>query len=149
MSSFKLFEFQKDAVEKLTEAFKKLWNRNERQRNLIFQSPTGSGKTVIMCNFIRGLNSLPNWDYDKSIIWITFSDTLAMQSRDKFKEYLDTDIENNLLMIKGAVPGHKRSYIVINKSKRKAFRSLDEKKAAHVGKKNPMKQSKSKAKGKK
>jgi len=62
---------------------------------------------------------------------------------------IDVDIENNLLMIKGAVPGHKRSYIVINKSKRKAFRSLDEKKAVHVGKKNPMKQSKSKAKGKK
>ncbi len=62
---------------------------------------------------------------------------------------MDIDIENNLLMIKGAVPGHKRGYIVINKSKRKTFRALDEQKTVHAVKRNPMKQSKSKAKGKK
>jgi len=29
------------------------------------------------------------------------------------------DLENNLLLIKGAVPGHKNSYLIINKAKKK------------------------------
>ncbi len=62
---------------------------------------------------------------------------------------MDVDVENNLVMIKGSVPGHSRSYITINKSFKRAFRSLDEKKASHSVKRNPMKQSKAKAKGKK
>jgi len=62
---------------------------------------------------------------------------------------MDIDIENNLLMIKGSIPGHKRSYVTINKSKKRAFKSLEEVKAVHAVKRNPMKQSKSKAKGKK
>jgi hypothetical protein len=48
---------------------------------------------------LHGLNTLPNWDYDKAIIWITFSDTLAMQSKDKFKEYFANDLSNDLLTI--------------------------------------------------
>jgi len=59
------------------------------------------------------------------------------------------DVDNNLLLIQGAIPGHKNSFITVNRSKKKVFRSLDEKPAAHVHKRNPMKQSKSKAKGKK
>jgi len=59
------------------------------------------------------------------------------------------DVENNLVLIKGAVPGHNRAVVVLNRSKKKAFRSLEEKAAAVIHKRNPMKQSKSKAKGKK
>ncbi|MDP8265505.1 MAG: 50S ribosomal protein L3 [Candidatus Aceula meridiana] len=62
---------------------------------------------------------------------------------------MDIDFENNLLMIKGSIPGHKRSYITINKSQKREFKSLDQVKAVHAVKRNPMKQSKSKAKGKK
>ena len=62
---------------------------------------------------------------------------------------MDVDMENNFLLIQGAVPGHKNSLVVINRSKKKAYKSLEEKTAHHVKQRNPMKQSKSKAKGKK
>ncbi|MCA9408148.1 MAG: 50S ribosomal protein L3 [Candidatus Omnitrophica bacterium] len=59
--------------------------------------------------------------------------------------------ENNLLLIKGAVPGHSNAIIQIQRSRKKAYKSLDEKKAVVAHKVNPMKQSKAKAgaKGKK
>jgi hypothetical protein len=51
-----------------------------------------------------------------------------------------------LILVKGAVPGHKNGFVVINKSKKKAFRSLEEKKEVSAStKKNPMKQSKATA----
>ena len=99
MSIFKPLDFQRKAIEKLTDSFQKLWGQAENQRHLVFKSPTGSGKTFMVCNFIDNLNQLPNWNYDKAIIWITFSDTLAMQSKEKFKEYFTTDLQNNLLTI--------------------------------------------------
>jgi large subunit ribosomal protein L3 len=53
------------------------------------------------------------------------------------------DADQNLILVKGAVPGHKNGVVVINKSKKKAFRSLEEKKEQATSvKKNPMKQSK-------
>jgi len=58
------------------------------------------------------------------------------------------DTENNTILIKGAVPGHQNTIIAINRSRKKAFKSLDEKKEVIVHKVNPMKQSKAKAKGK-
>lgn len=61
---------------------------------------------------------------------------------------MDVDVENNILLIKGAVPGHKSSLLTINRSKKKMYKSLDEQKAVVIHKRNPMKQSKSKAKGK-
>ncbi len=63
---------------------------------------------------------------------------------------MDVDAENNILLIQGALPGAKNSLVVITRSKKKAWRSLEEKRAASVAvKRNPMKQSKAKAKGKK
>jgi len=62
---------------------------------------------------------------------------------------MDIDVENNIMLVKGAVPGSKNSYIEINRSLKKAFRSLDEVKEVVTHKINPMKQSKAKAKGKK
>jgi len=61
---------------------------------------------------------------------------------------MGVDLENNAILIKGAVPGHKNAYLIINRSRKKEFRGLDEKKQFVVRKINPMKQSKAKAKGK-
>jgi hypothetical protein len=55
------------------------------------------------------------------------------------------DADNNLIMVKGCVPGHKNALLYINKSKKKAFRSFDEKKEVVAIKRNPMKQSKAAA----
>lgn len=62
---------------------------------------------------------------------------------------MDVMTEDNLILIKGAIPGHNNSVISIKKSLKKEYRSLDEKRAVVVHKTNPMKQSKAKAKGKK
>lgn len=52
------------------------------------------------------------------------------------------DADSNLILLKGAVPGHKNGLVLINKAKKKAWRALDEKKENIVVKRNPMKQSK-------
>ncbi len=61
---------------------------------------------------------------------------------------MDVDIENNILLIKGAVPGASNSTLFINRSKKKQFKALDEQKVVVVKKVNPMKQAKAKATGK-
>jgi large subunit ribosomal protein L3 len=65
-------------------------------------------------------------------------DTVTVQSL----RVMRVDADQNLILVKGAVPGHKNGVVVINRSKKKAFRSLDEKKATPAVKRNPMKQSK-------
>jgi large subunit ribosomal protein L3 len=56
------------------------------------------------------------------------------------------DADQNLILVKGAVPGHKNGVVVINLSKKRVFKSLDEVKASQsIVKKNPMKQSKAAA----
>jgi large subunit ribosomal protein L3 len=57
-------------------------------------------------------------------------------------EVVDIDKENNILLLKGAVPGSKQGYLVISKSKKKKKRDLTAV-AEKVQKKiNPLKQSK-------
>lgn len=99
MSTYNPLSFQKIAIDNLDEAFLKLWKKDGRQLPLVFKSPTGSGKTLTIAHFIKGLNHLPQWKIDKAFIWITFSDDLAIQSRDKFKEYFENDLENTLLTV--------------------------------------------------
>jgi type III restriction enzyme len=99
MAGFNLLKFQKNAIDNLSKSFVDLWKNKERQLPLVFKSPTGSGKTLMMAHFVRHLNHLPQWQEDKAFIWITFSDDLAMQSRDKFKEYFENQLENNLLTV--------------------------------------------------
>lgn len=61
---------------------------------------------------------------------------------------MDVDVEKNVILIKGAIPGYRSSIIEINRSQKKAFKSLEERKAVVELKRNPMKQSKTTAKGK-
>ncbi len=105
MILFNPLDFQKEAVRELTNAFVKIWKRKEGQLPIVFKSPTGSGKTFMIANFIRRLNHLPQWQEDKAFIWITFSDDLAIQSRDKFKEYFENQLENELLTIENINQG--------------------------------------------
>ena len=61
---------------------------------------------------------------------------------------MEVDVEKNIILLKGTVPGYKKAYVVINRSKKKAFRPLQEERKAVAHKVNPMKQSKAKATGK-
>jgi large subunit ribosomal protein L3 len=56
-------------------------------------------------------------------------------------EVVELDKENSLLLLKGAVPGAKNNYLVINKSVKKK-KKIDKPAAAVSKKVNPMKQSK-------
>lgn len=116
MSKYKPFDFQEEAIDKLTEKFVYLWESTSRQCNLVFKAPTGSGKTFMVTHFVHSLNSLPNWDYDKAFIWITFSDSLAMQSKEKFTEYFSNNLKNNLLTIEDFKQGRleKNDVLFIN-----------------------------------
>ncbi|MDD5431654.1 MAG: DEAD/DEAH box helicase family protein [Candidatus Omnitrophica bacterium] len=96
---FNPLNFQEEAVEDLLSRILLIWNREDRQMPLVFKSPTGSGKTFMLAHCIRGLNHLPNWDYDKAFVWITFSDDLAMQSKYKFEKYFENTLENRLLTV--------------------------------------------------
>lgn len=62
---------------------------------------------------------------------------------------MEVDLESNVVLVKGAVPGHKRGLIEVKKSRKKAWRDLTVKSENVAKKRNPMKQSKAKAKGKK
>jgi len=99
MAQFNLLEFQKSTVEELLFTLTSVWGSSNRQIPLILKSPTGSGKTFMMAHFIKGLNHLPNWDVDKAFVWITFSDELAMQSKEKFFRYFENTLENELLTV--------------------------------------------------
>ena len=50
----------KTTGQKLIDAFQKLWQKIEPQRHLVFKSPTGSGKTFMVTNFLHSLNSMNN-----------------------------------------------------------------------------------------
>ena len=99
MNTFNPLKFQRDAVEKLKEIFVSVWKQKGRQLPIVFKSPTGSGKTFMTSVFIRELNHLPQWKEDKAFIWITFSDDLAMQSKNKFLEYFQNTLENRALTV--------------------------------------------------
>lgn len=61
---------------------------------------------------------------------------------------LQVDVENNMILVHGAVPGCKNGLVTVERSTKKAYRSLDEKKEVVIHKRNPMKQAKAAAKGK-
>ena len=99
MSKLKLLPFQVKAINALTAQFKRLWQHPESQRPLLFESPTGSGKTLMVCTFVHDLARQPDWNDDIAYVWITFNDDLAMQSRAKFREYFFPNIDGHLMTV--------------------------------------------------
>lgn len=62
---------------------------------------------------------------------------------------MEIDFENNVALLKGAVPGHKNGIVSVKISRKKKWRDLNEVRAVVQHKVNPMKQSKAKAGAKK
>lgn len=91
--------FQIEAVEKLIKYIKELWSNRERQIPIVFKAPTGSGKTYMTEKMICDLAEQPDWDQNVAYVWITFSDDLAMQSKEKFDKYFSTSKHGRLLTI--------------------------------------------------
>jgi large subunit ribosomal protein L3 len=61
---------------------------------------------------------------------------------------MHVDADANLILVKGAVPGAKNGILSVEKSLKRAYRSLDDKKEVVIHKRNPMKQAKASVKGK-
>lgn len=95
---FPLKPFQEKAISDLKDKFLSLWKLGDSGINLTFKSPTGSGKTIMMAQFLRDIVSDPRFiNQDCAFIWITNSDNLAMQSKDKLQNYYGGASEINLI----------------------------------------------------
>ena len=94
MQKITLKPFQVNAVGKLKGDLLHKWDRDTRQ-GIRFQAPTGSGKTVMMAQFIKEIVSGPELlNSDFAFLWASIGGSkegdLASQSRNKFNEYYGT-----------------------------------------------------------
>ena len=96
--NFTLFQFQEDAVSALVKNFKTLWVSGQQRVPLIFKAPTGSGKTIMMAQFLKDLARDPQFDVDKCFVWVSFGgDNSYRQSYNKLFHFYDGAGEIQLL----------------------------------------------------
>lgn len=84
---FSLKTFQEKAIAELRKSFLELWSTGNRHLELIFKSPTGSGKTVMVAQFLRDLTGDPQFDADKAFVWFSFNEESYAQSKKKLFDY--------------------------------------------------------------
>lgn len=84
-----LKEYQKQAVDKLLEATRVLLDK-EGSRLCVLKAPTGSGKTLMMANFLLNL-SAEQLNKNLSFVWIS-AHNLHKQSREKIDNYLESSV---------------------------------------------------------
>ena len=89
--------FQEEAIRQLRRQFLELWKTTNRKLPLIFKSPTGSGKTVMVAQFLKDMSDDPQFNVDKSYLWFSFSEESYIQSKDKLFDYYGGANELNLL----------------------------------------------------
>lgn len=92
------YKYQNDAIEELIEKFKTLYKvQSDETPTIILKAPTGSGKTYIAESFINKMSVQPDFNEDIAFIWMTCSDTLAIQSLEKYREYFFPNTNSRLL----------------------------------------------------
>lgn len=95
---FALKPFQEDAVTQLKNKFLELWAEPNQNIPLIFKSPTGSGKTVMLAQFLQDIVSDPRFEgNDVAFVWLSFSEDSYEQSKKKLFEYYGGASELNLI----------------------------------------------------
>ncbi len=97
MTIIHLKPFQEKAVADLRKQFLELWKTTNRKLPLIFKAPTGSGKTVMVAQFLKDMSNDPQFDVDKSYLWFSFSEESYIQSKNKLFDYYGGANELNLL----------------------------------------------------
>jgi type III restriction enzyme len=83
----KLKNYQEDAIEELLEKTKKLLTYSD-EKKLVFKAPTGSGKTIVMAEFLKRLVDDREIKKSLSFIW-TAPRQLHTQSREKLEKYFE------------------------------------------------------------
>lgn len=97
---FPLKPFQESAIAKLKDQFLDLWKSSATKLPLVFKSPTGSGKTVMLAQFLRDIISDPRFiGNDVAFLWMSKGPTLVEQSKNKLFEYYGGASELELLDI--------------------------------------------------
>ena len=85
---FDLKEYQIKAVYKLSEYINEALLLDDPSQVIVFEAPTGSGKTIIAADLI---NQLSQYDeHDLSFVWLA-PNKLEQQSKDKLQKYLDSN----------------------------------------------------------
>ena len=89
-NNISLKQFQLNAVEELSETFSRLWKTGKYRLPIVFKAPTGSGKTIMMADFLKYFDSRYMFDEKKAYVWISFGgDDSYSQSKQKLTEYFD------------------------------------------------------------
>jgi len=97
---FPLKPFQETAIADLKNQFLDLWKAPGLQLPLVLKAPTGSGKTVMLAQFLRDIVGDPRFQgNDVAFIWMSKGPSLVKQSKDKLFEYYGGASELELLDI--------------------------------------------------
>lgn len=114
---FALKPFQENTIAKLKDQFLTLWKSPHDNIPLVFKSPTGSGKTIMMAQFLRDLVGDPRfYGNDIAFIWLTFNEESYIQSKNKLFSYYGGASELDLLDLNDLNRGklNKNSVFFIN-----------------------------------
>ena len=82
----RLKTYQKTAVDKLLFQTKKLLDK-QGEKICVFKAPTGSGKTIMMADFLQQFSREYVGSKEFAFIWISSHD-LHSQSKEKLESYL-------------------------------------------------------------
>ncbi|OGU11947.1 MAG: hypothetical protein A2X63_02995 [Ignavibacteria bacterium GWA2_35_8] len=89
--------FQERAITDLRKQFLELWKTTNRKLELVFKAPTGSGKTVMIAQFLKDISNDPQFIVDKAFLWFSFSEDSYTQSKNKLFDYYGGANELTLL----------------------------------------------------
>src|SRR3989338_6837210 len=115
-----LKDFQKIAVDQLSNAFLELWKTGKYRIPLVFKAPAGAGKTRMMAEFLRCLDDNYQFHEDKAYLWVSFGgDESYRQSKNKLYQYFNEGTDMNLKDINNLSEGklYKNNIFFINWSK--------------------------------
>lgn len=95
---FALKPFQETAISELKDQFLSLWKLPNQNIPLVLKSPTGSGKTIMLAQFLRDIVSDPRFEgNDVAFVWFTFSEDSYVQSKKKLFDYYGGASELDLI----------------------------------------------------
>ncbi|MCL5006688.1 MAG: DEAD/DEAH box helicase family protein [Patescibacteria group bacterium] len=95
---FALKPFQEKAISELKDQFLSLWKLPNQNIPLVLKSPTGSGKTIMLAQFLRDIVSDPRFaGNDVAFVWFSFSEDSYEQSKKKLFDYYGGASELDLI----------------------------------------------------
>ena len=92
-----LKKFQRLAVDNLSTTFIDIWRSGNRKSIITFKAPTGSGKTVMMADFLKCIDENYQFFDDKAYVWLSFGGNESYtQSKEKLFQYYNDGTDMSL-----------------------------------------------------